>query len=352
MGYLMLTILTEVSDELLSKSASELYPFLPGPCLIHLDGHIKQPLFVSVLLHGNEFSGWEVIRQILSNYKNQTLPRSLSILIGNIKAASAGKRKLDDQPDFNRVWDNTDSHEARLMQTVLQQMQKKNVFASIDIHNNTGFNPNYACINSLQPEFLHLARSFSRKIVYFIRPRGVQSLAFSNLCPAVTLECGQPGDQLGIEKAVHLVDKILNLPAHENGELPASDYDLFHTTAVIKIPDEFSISFDGSPADIQFLQGIEKHNFEEIEADTVLADINPNIQQPFHVIEESGKEIFSEVFQIADGKLLTNRLITPSMLTDNITIVRQDCLCYLMEPYQLAWGEKKAVDDEAHSWSS
>jgi hypothetical protein len=348
----MLTILNEVSDELLSKSSHELYPFLPGPCLIHLDGLIQQPLFISVLLHGNEYSGWEVIRQVLATYKNQTLPRSLSILIGNVKAASAGKRKLDDQPDFNRIWDNNDSHEAELMQTVLQHMQEKNVFASIDIHNNTGFNPNYACINSLQAEFLHLAKSFSRKIVYFIRPRGVQSLAFAKLCPAVTLECGQPGDQLGIEKAIHLVDKFLNLPAHENSDLPASDYDLFHTTAVIKIPDEYSISFDGNPADIEFIQGIEKHNFEEIDPDTVLAKINSEITQPFRVIEESGADIFAEVFSVKNGKLYTRKLITPSMLTDNITIVRQDCLCYLMEPYKLEWGEKKVVDDKQHSWSN
>lgn len=348
----MLTILNEVSDELLSKSSHELYPFLPGPCLIHLDGHIKQPLFISVLLHGNEYSGWEVIRQILNTYKNQTLPRSLSILIGNVKAASAGVRKLDDQPDFNRIWDNHDSQEAQLMQSVLQQMHEKDVFASIDIHNNTGFNPNYACINSLQVEFLHLAKSFSRKVVYFIRPRGVQSLAFSKLCPAVTLECGQPGDQLGIEKAVHLVNKFLNLYAHENSELPTSDYDLFHTTAVIKIPDEHSVSFDGSPADIEFIQGIEKHNFEEIDAGTALATVNPKLAQPFRVIEESGKDVFDEAFQVKDSKLYTRKLITPSMLTDNITIVRQDCLCYLMEPYKLEWGEKKAVDDKNHSWSN
>lgn len=348
----MLTILNHASEELLSKSAQELYPFLPGPCLIHLEGEIPQPLFVSVLLHGNEVSGWEVIRQVLQKYKNQRLPRALSILIGNVKAASEGKRKLDDQPDFNRVWDGSQSDEASFMQEVLQQMRQKNVFASIDIHNNTGFNPHYACINSLQPSFLHLAHAFSRKIVYFIRPRGVQSLAFAQLCPSVTLECGQPGDQLGIEKAIFLVEKFLHSAEHEQDDLPVSSYELFHTMAVIKIPPELSLSFDGSLADIQFIQGLEKHNFEDIDADTMLAQINTDMQQPIHVIAESGKEIFNETFSIKDGELFTNKTITPSMLTDNITIVRQDCLCYLMERYQLKWGEKALIDDKSHSWSS
>ena len=348
----MLTVLDHISDELLSKSAQELYPFLPGPCLIHLDGAIPEPLFVSVLLHGNEFSGWEVIRQLIQNYKNQTLPRALSILIGNVKAASAAKRKLDDQPDFNRVWDDCESKEAHFMQEVLQQMQQKNVFASIDIHNNTGFNPHYACINTLQPAFLHLAHSFSRRIVYFIRPRGVQSLAFSQLCPSVTLDCGQPGDQLGIEKALALVDKFLHTVRHEQDELSTASYELFHTMAVIKIPPEVSISFDSSPADIQFIQGLEKHNFEDIDPDTMLAHINTDSEQPFHLIAESGNEIFNETFTIRDGKLFTNKTITPSMLTDNITIVRQDCLCYLMERYQLEWGEKVLINDQTHSWSN
>lgn len=348
----MLTVLDHVSDELLGKSADELYPFLPGPCLIHLDGKIPEPLFISVLLHGNEYSGWEAIRQLLQQYKNQTLPRALSILIGNVKAASQSKRKLDDQPDFNRVWDDSESNEALIMQEVMQQMQEKNVFASIDIHNNTGFNPHYACINSLQPAFLHLAHSFSRKIVYFIRPRGVQSLAFAQLCPSVTLECGQPGDQLGIEKAIALVDKYLQAQEHEKTALPTSSYELFHTMAIIKIPSEISISFDGSPADIEFIEGLEKHNFEDIDANTMLATVNTSELQPFHLIAESGKEIFNETFEVREGKLFTKKSITPSMLTDDISIVRQDCLCYLMERYQLEWGEKKLINDKTHSWSS
>ena len=34
-----------------------------------------------------------------------------------------------------------------------------------------------------------------------------------------------------------------------------------------------------------------------------------------------------------------------------ISIVRQDCLCYLMERYQLEWGEK-SIDDSKDSWSA
>ncbi len=348
----MLHRLEEISEELLQCPAWELHKILPGPTLISLDGLNKQPLFLSVLLHGNEDTGWEVIRSLMRDYQGRPLPRAMCIFIGNVKAAAQQRRKLDTQPDFNRVWDGSnDSPEAELIQTVLREMQQRQLFASIDIHNNTGLNPHYACINSLQAEFLNLARRFSRTIVYFVRPRSVQSLAFSRFCPALTLECGQSGDRLGIEKARHFVEQVLQLAEHP-GEFPAdASYDLFHTTAVIKIPDELSISFDGSDADIQFIAGIEKHNFEEIDAGTPLATINTALSQPFRVLEESGKDVFAEFFILKDSQLFTRKPVTPSMLTDNITIVRQDCLCYLMERYQLQWGEKEIIE-AGDSWTS
>ena len=55
------------------------------------------------------------------------------------------------------------------------------MFASIDIHNNTGLNPHYGCVNRLDPPFLHLATLFSRIVVYFKRPLGVQSAAFASV---------------------------------------------------------------------------------------------------------------------------------------------------------------------------
>ena len=59
---------------------------------------------------------------------------------------------------------------------ILSLMAARGVFASIDIHNNTGLNPHYGCINKLDHAFMHLAAMFSRITVYFIRPTGVQSL--------------------------------------------------------------------------------------------------------------------------------------------------------------------------------
>jgi len=72
---------------------------------------------------------------------------------------------------------------------LLHEMARLSLFASIDIHNNTGINPHYGCVKKLDPQFLNLSRLFSRTMIYVVQPGGVQSKAFSHLCPAVTLEC-------------------------------------------------------------------------------------------------------------------------------------------------------------------
>ena len=114
----------------------------------------------------------------MREYQTKKLPRSISIFIGNVKAAEKGLRRLDQQIDYNRVWPGTLHHylaEAHMMQQVTDIMRDKNVWASIDIHNNTGKNPHYACINKLQTEFTTLAYMFSETLVYFTTPKGVQS---------------------------------------------------------------------------------------------------------------------------------------------------------------------------------
>ncbi|MDP2324627.1 MAG: succinylglutamate desuccinylase/aspartoacylase family protein, partial [Gammaproteobacteria bacterium] len=70
--------------------------------MIHVRGIREVPLFVSVLLHGNEVSGWNALRRLLAS--PQPLVRSLLVFIGNVDAAAEGLRLLPGQLDFNRIW--------------------------------------------------------------------------------------------------------------------------------------------------------------------------------------------------------------------------------------------------------
>ena len=341
----MLNILNKFDNKLLSLPAHKLYTVLPEPTLIHLKGEKEPAVFLSVLLHGNEYSGWEVVKNIVQLYKNKTLPRSLSIFIGNVKAARYKKRKLQKQPDFNRVWENGETNENKVINEVIQIMQQRGVFASIDIHNNNGLNPHYACVNKLGKKYLALAKEFSNMVIYFIRPNGVQSKAFSTFCPAVTLEIGKPGDEYGIQKTTRFIETILNQDKLKIERNIEETINLNHTVGIIKIPDSIDFSFEGEKADIKFIKGVESLNFEEVSGQTLIANIADQQKTPFIVLDEDGNDIFDRYFEIKQGGIYTRSILIPAMLTTDKNIIRQDCFCYLMEHYDISQGEKVSTDE-------
>jgi len=334
----MLTVLDYLPEGLLEKKAHELDGFLSGPTLIHLSGIEASPLFVSVLLHGNETTGWQAVTQYLAEYHqgNKPLPRAMSLFIGNVSAAGSHKRVLPGQLDYNRVWLAHPSPEGRMMSEVLQQMKEKQVFASIDFHNNTGKNPHYACINRKEHDFFQLAHLFSRTVVYFIKPDTVQSMAFSKLCPAVTVECGQPEQKHGVEHAKNYLEKAMALEQFSSQPLHTKDFDLYHTMAIVKVPEQFSISFvpaswAESQADIHFDPDVDRLNFTAMANDTRVAKIDPDKAIYLQAINEQGVDVAQRYFDYSNGEIRTRLSVMPSMLTTKEEIIRQDCLCYFME---------------------
>ena len=87
----MLNELNRIPHGLLELQAPQLADALHGPTLITLQGMREPALFVSVLLHGNETTGWEAVRQLLRDYTagggERPLPRTLVLFIGNVDAA-------------------------------------------------------------------------------------------------------------------------------------------------------------------------------------------------------------------------------------------------------------------------
>ena len=334
----MLTQYDALPPGLLDLPASRLGEVLPGPALIHLPGRRTPPLFVSVLLHGNEDTGWQAAQSVLKKFATTDLPRALSLFIGNVDAACAGLRRLDGQPDYNRVWPGSEeAHpaESAMMQQVVDAMRARGVFASIDIHNNTGLNPHYACVNRLEPNFLHLATLFSRIVVYFIRPRGVQSAAFAELCPAVTVECGKPGTPGSVEHAAGFMEACLHLSEFPEHLVAPHDIDLFHTVATVKVPDEVSFGFDAPDADIDFVPELDHFNFRELAHGDVWGRVRQGSPARLQALDETGEDISDRLFDHHKNEITLRRRLMPAMLTRDERVIRQDCLCYLMEriPY-------------------
>lgn len=330
--------LNYVPEGLLGTTPEMLHTLLPEPTLIHLSGKQPSPLFISVLLHGNEPTGFQAVQLLLQKYKDKPLPRSLSLFFGNITAARHNVRRLDDQPDYNRIWPGTEMPECaetEMAREIVSIMKNRHVFASVDVHNNTGLNPHYACINKLDNRFLRLAALFGRLIVYFIRPKGVQSAAFAEICPAVTLECGRPGQQRGIDHALEFMDSCLHLTEFPPHSVPPQDIDLFHTVAQVKIQEQIRFSFNQTEADLLLNDDIERLNFTEISPGTLFGISKHDSVMPLIARDEGGNNVTDVFFSVKNGRLQINRPTMPSMLTLDERVIRQDCLCYLMERIRL-----------------
>ncbi len=352
---LQLTILNEFPASLLTASARELAKHISGPTLIHLPGHRPDPLFVSVLLHGNEDVGWLAVQQMLREHREHRLPRACSIFVGNVAAAHSGVRRLEHQPDYNRVWPGSDSQgtaEHQIMREVVDVMRSKQVFASVDLHNNTGRNPHYACINRLEIEHLQLATLFGRTVVYFERPHGVQSRAFAEFCPAVTCECGKVGDAEGVTHAAEFLRSCLHLAAIPTSPVEKGDIHLFRTVATARVKADVSLGFAPQPqfellsptarpashsapveCDVMLRGDLEDLNFQELPVGSVMGYTRDANLMPLEVIDDAGRDATMDYLEIRDHAILLRKEVMPSMLTLLATVIRQDCLGYFMERY-------------------
>lgn len=329
-----LPMLTGIPDAILRLSSREVRQVFPEPCLIEVEGESSQTVFLSVLLHGNETTGFSVLQRLARWLRDHRLPRTLLIFVGNVRAAEAGLRHLTDQPDFNRIWNGGSTREHAIAQSVLAELRTRNLFAAIDIHNNTGRNPLYGCINSLAPEFLHLASLFSPTLVYFRNPPSVISMALCELCPAVTVEAGRPGEPTGIERAFDLVHDTLHLSRFRTS---GHDRELtvYRTVGRMEIEPGWRIGFSASSdAPLRFPAEMDSWNFSPKQAGTRWAEI-ARAGRPVRVFDAQRQDLTDRFFTYEQGVLYLSRDATPSMITLDTTIIQDDCFGYLMEEIDL-----------------
>lgn len=325
-------VMDRLPEGFLDCPADRLIEILSGPTLFNLPGRDPRPLFVSTLLHGNETSGLAAVQSVLRRHAARGLNRGLLLFIGNVRAAAANLRTLPGQRDYNRVWPGTvypDDPQAALARWVYDYAAKRDLFASIDIHNNTGFNPHYSCVTRLEPKYIALAHLFSRIVVHFQRPVGTHAAAFANLCPSITVECGKAGEGSATEHAIELVEAALSI-AHLPDHAPAPhDVDLLRTYAIVKPPAESTFSFDGSPADFNFRPDIDHLNFSELApgADFGVARAGMKLE----ILPGDGDDAPpGDYFAYDGGEIRLTRPAIPAMLTVDPRAVKEDCLCYLM----------------------
>jgi succinylglutamate desuccinylase len=336
----MLQEIEELPEGILETASHALQPLLRAPTLIHLPGAREPALFVSVLMHGNETVGWEAVRALLreriERYGEPRLPRALSLFIANVSAAASGVRHLPGQPDYNRVWPGSQlprTPEHDLMDQVVDRMAQRGLFASLDLHSNTGANPHYACVSRIDHRSLRLATLFGRIVIYLTRPTGLQSQAMAELCPAVTVECGKVGDPQGVERARAYLEAAMHLARISRHPVHSHDIDLYHTLAQIKVRPDVALGLPPDEADLQLNPTLDHLNFSELPRGMAFGRIRAGLGIGLDVRDEQGQDVGEQYFVVEAGELRLRQSVMPAMLTCDPVAIRQDCLGYLMERY-------------------
>lgn len=326
-------ILDKIPTNFFELKPRDLHQQFGGPTLIDIAGESKETIFISTLLHGNETSSLSIIQKILASFTDSKPPKGIVLFFGNTLAAKSGLRHLTNQADFNRIWEEGELPENKLAMDVMSYARGKKLFASLDIHNNTGKNPNYGCINYLQEDFLKLASHFSHTSVYFTEPSNAQSVAFGKFCPAMTIEAGLSGSQSGIDETVALINYLLQAEQLDWNE-KRRNVDLFHTIARMKVNQKANINFlfelTGN-TDISFRNNLDDKNFNTIEVGSVLAKAK-NLNH-LRVESNDGIDITDEYFELEDNLVKTKKSFVPSMLTQLVYVIKEDCLGYIMESF-------------------
>jgi hypothetical protein len=95
------------------------------------------------------------------------------------------------------------------------------------------------------------------------------------------------------------------------------------------------VGFNADSDDIALLPDIDRFNFNELPAGTAFGQVRHVGMQPFTVRDEQNRDVTARYFEINGRWIQTCTPVMPSMLTRDLDIMKQDCLCYLMERFPL-----------------
>ena len=314
-------------------TTADIRRLFPNPTLVQIDGADDRWLFVSILLHGNEYSSLEIVKRVLAKYPDG-LPRPVMLFIGNVRAAEANLRHLPDQVDYNRCWPGTvmePNPTTQMARRIIEIAHGLPLFAAIDIHNNTGRNPHYACITDPTPQNQQLAMRFNR-IAMVYQHKGVCTMAFDGICPAATLECGIPGDPAGIEHGSRLLEDLLTLDALPDNLPTRDELHLVESHLNVHINHEISFEFDpAADADLRFAEDIEARNFTLIDPQQVFG--HTRVERPLQILDANSHDVTDEILRVEQGRIYFNQTLMPAMITRDKLVIQQDCLCHLLQDY-------------------
>ncbi|MCY4143954.1 MAG: succinylglutamate desuccinylase/aspartoacylase family protein [Gammaproteobacteria bacterium] len=327
---------TSLDPEILDFHASDLSSVFEGPTLFDLRNPNVPPVFVSVLLHGNEISGWDALRSLLKEQLQAGESASMYILIGNVQAASQNVRALDEQPDFNRIWQGNHPTESDWTQDVIAEVASGEPWFALDIHNNTCPNPHHSVITDMDPATLSVAREFSDIAIFAAQPPGVLSRRCSQFCTAITIEVGTPWELESAARAKAFLSSLI-----KRGSLPTTsgeDLRIYRNNIRVVIEKAHEKKDWQVP---NFTPDLNQWNFTTLEKGTSIAQLKPGGGR-LVAHDDHMHDVTNEFLEYKGDEVLLARDVIMSMYTEDPRIALQDCVCYFLEPWDFSDQELAA----------
>ncbi len=323
--------------DLVEGSDTDVLTRLDGkPALLHLPGDTDGPArLISVLLHGNEDSGF---RALCSWLRSQpTVRQPLWMFIGNVRAATQNgwfaDRYLDDQEDFNRVWGiQPATTRMRLCaKQVMEIVTAGPLEAAIDVHNNTGDNPLYAIIPDPDGPTMGLAATLADIGLKWGTQEHTLMQALHGICPAVAVECGLAGVDAHVAVAQQVIERFVAAERFETSGVPERMLEVRYR---VEVRPEVDFDFADELADdhdFAITPGLDSQNFGWLAAGTRLGWATPGSDSPLLVVDDDGVDSTAAFVQVApDGSVTLTRAVIPAMMTRTREQTRRDCLFYVL----------------------
>ncbi|MBI1909189.1 MAG: succinylglutamate desuccinylase/aspartoacylase family protein [Deltaproteobacteria bacterium] len=305
----------------------------------------SRAVFVSTLQHGNEDSGWRVLRDFLKR-PPKDYPWDLYFMIGNVPAALWGNRYErrvvpPEGEDMNRCWDVAETTPLKKTAgAILRFLKTKNLIASLDIHNTTGVNPPFVVVTEEDPDRIQIASHLSG-VGIFSPLTGCLTTAMGKFCLAFTMECGQRMLESSKKAAEQALQTFLKIFA--KGPRPAVEkkpVKIYKDLIRVLIPKGFPIGVEGAkenetpgPRDFLIPKGLDLYNFRKLPAGTVVGRLrSPEVSFPFLMKEDgSEKDVASDYFYQEGVTIKSKVPFTPVMMSLSERAIHIDCFFYLGE---------------------
>lgn len=305
------------------------------PALLFLPGEAEgPPRLISVLLHGNEDSGFRALCEFLR--EDPVVHNPLWMFIGNVRAATQNgwfaDRYLNDQEDFNRVWGIPEvTTRMRLCAKEVLDLVSPDLEAAIDIHNNTGDNPLYAILPEPDPSTAGLAAALADIGLLWGTQEHTLMQALEGICPAVAVECGVAGDPVGTKLARTVIEAFVGARSFDPTDVPARMLEVRYRVEVrSEVAFEFAEVLD-EEVDFAIMPGLDQANFSHLGAGTLLGRTLPGSACPLRVLDDKGADVTGMLVQIdQSGAVRLTRDVIPAMMTRTTEQTRRDCLFYVL----------------------